>query len=147
MPVGLIVCEKTNRWAIALRRALGRQASLIRETRSLPGCQREALAAPASFVALQVTKTNLEGALEVIQTCGRLLPNVRFAALIDPALQDASGALREAGAVHVASTTASAEELARLALRHIALAPAEPLPLREQIWQRLPWRSRAAASG
>lgn len=147
MPPRLIVCEKSNRWAVALRRALGRKASLLRETRSLPECQRDVVTAPASFVALEVTETNLEGALEVIQTSSQLLPNVRFAALIDPALQDASGALREAGAVYVASTTASAGEITRLALRHIALAPPEPLPLREQIWQRLPWRSRATASG
>lgn len=147
MPPGLIICEKTNRWAVALRRALGRQASLVRETRSLPECQRAAITAPASFVALQVTETNLDGALGLIQTCSRLLPNVRFAALIDPALQDAIGALREAGAVHVVDTTASAEELAKIALRHIALARPELLPLREQIWQRLPWRSRPATSG
>ena len=56
-PVHLIVCERTGRWAVALKRALGDELKLT-ETRSLPACTAELSHAAEQF---GVTVHQIEG--------------------------------------------------------------------------------------
>ena len=51
----LIVCERTGRWAVALRRELADAGVRVWETRTLAGCREELEQSPASFVALELT--------------------------------------------------------------------------------------------
>jgi hypothetical protein len=136
----VILCEKSGRWAAALRRALGQQTVPVAETRSLAQCGEALRTAPASLVALEVTGTNLEAAVSLIVHARREHPAARIGALLDDGAEPVEMLLREAGAVDVLHATRDAPRLAGLALRHLALAPRPELPLREQIAERLPWK-------
>jgi hypothetical protein len=143
----LILCEKSSRWAVALRRTLGPDQHVLRQTRSLAECGRELAAAPASLVAIECTDENLDKAVLAINEWATHYPHARFAAVFDSSLAAAEPLLREAGAAAVIDSPRQALALARLALGHVARAPAGDLPLVESIRQRLPWARWAAASG
>jgi hypothetical protein len=143
----LILCEKSGRWAVALRRALGPEQHVLRQTRSLAECGRELAAAPASLVAIECTSDNLDKAALAINEWATRYPHSRLAAFLDSSLTAAESLLREAGASAVIDSPRQAPALARLALRHLARAPAGDLPFAESIRHRLPWARWAAASG
>ena len=48
------MCERTGRWAVALRRELAATGVRVWETRTLAGCREELEQSPASFVTLEV---------------------------------------------------------------------------------------------
>jgi hypothetical protein len=135
----LILCEKTSRWAIALRRVLGPRSDVLVETRSLAQCLRELAASPASLVAIETTTANLESVVAFVQLQSRQFDHARFAAVGDGSLITAAPLLAEAGAVAVLTSPREARRLVRLAVRHLAHAPPADLPLAEAIWDRLPW--------
>ena len=135
----IILCEKSSRWAIALRRALGADAPLLIETRSLAECGRELAARPASLIVVECTVENLEhAALAIADLAGRY-PQCRVAGASAPALRPAEPLLREAGAISVVHSPRQARTLSRLAMRHLARAPQPVLSVREAILERLPW--------
>lgn len=142
----LIVCEKTSRWAVALRRALGQRGDVLLETRSLPECLRQLEATPASLVAVESTAANLEAVLAAFPAWSRRFAGCRLIALADPAMKPAHLLLREAGASAVLFTTRKAPQAARFACRHLSLVPPEDLSLRETILGRLPWPRATASS-
>jgi hypothetical protein len=142
----LILCEKTERWAAAFRAALGKSQQQLLETRSLPGCEEALAASPASFIAIEVTASNLEATLDFVGRISSHYPNAALVALLSPETLAAAPLLREAGAIDVAASVLEAPRLARLAQRHHQLAPLEPLAPRQFLAERLPWLSHATNS-
>lgn len=136
-----ILCEKSSRWAVAVRAAQPESTLLIVQTRSLAQCEAALRESPASLVAVEVTAMALAAVLELIARAGRSFPAARFATLLDAGLESAEPLLREAGACEVFCSTREAASLARLASRHVALAPHEEIGWREAIASRLPWAS------
>jgi hypothetical protein len=139
----LILCEKTSRWAVALRRVLGPQSGVIVETRSLADCGRELAVAPASIVGVECTTENLDRVLTSLGDWSRHFAAARFVALGDVALEPACPLLQEAGCVSVLHSPPQARSLARMALRHLASAPQADLPLEESLVANLPWPAAA----
>jgi hypothetical protein len=140
----LIVCERTSRWAVAFRRALGRRMDLICETRSMAQCEREVTAARHCVIALEVTQANYETALAAVARWSRSFPEARVIALLEDDCHELALALREAGAIAVLESRRQAAGVARLALRHLALAPPEEFSMRQAIYRRLPWAAWAS---
>lgn len=143
-PVHLIVCERTGRWAVALKRALGDELKLT-ETRSLPACTAELSHDPFGVVAVEVTSLNLEAVLASLAAWQRRFPDARVIALGDESLAAADHLLREAGAALVLHSTRESPRAAKLVQRHAARVPAPDLPLEQAIHNRLPWAGRTAA--
>ena len=77
----LILCEKTSRWAVALRRALGSRQHVLTQTRSLAQCGRELASSPASLVAVECIADNLDQVLAAIGDWSRRYPHARLAAV------------------------------------------------------------------
>jgi hypothetical protein len=138
-----ILCEKTARWAAAFRATLGKSQPQITETRSLPGCEEALAASPASFIAIEVTPTNLEATLDFVRRISSHYPIAALVALLSPDSLAAAPLLHEAGAIDVAASVLDAPRLARLAQRHHDEAPAESLTSSQFLAERLPWPSHA----
>jgi hypothetical protein len=133
----LIVCERSGRWAVALRRELADVR--VYETRSLVDCFGVLAEAPASFLIVELTGGSAAALLERMARLGRDFPLARMAVVADRSLAGYEWLMREAGAVHFVCSVRQSGPLARLALRHLAQAPAPPRSLTEQIWAGLPW--------
>lgn len=135
----LIVCEKTGRWAVALRQVLAAESLPVFETRSLPDCWEELAASPASFIALEATTANVQRVAEWIVGLRQDFPAARTVVLADRKLQSCETLLREAGAIQVLYSPRELASVSKLIGRHIALVPQKSQTPREQIWDRLPW--------
>jgi hypothetical protein len=143
MPTGqFILCEKSGRWALALRSALRGRVRLV-ETRALTQCHAALRAAPTSIVALEITDKSLSPALDFLARVGEAFPAARVVVLLDGELQPAELLFREAGAADVFDSTLQAGAIVRLVQQHVALSPAEDLPLRKLVAARLPWNAWA----
>lgn len=134
----LIVCEKTGRWAVALRRALGGRPRVY-ETRSLAECWDELAASPASWLALEASEANLDKLWGRLATLGHRFPLACAMVCGQRAIAPYEWLLREAGAVHAVFSPRELGGAARLAVRHLAQAPEPTQSPRERIWSRLPW--------
>ena len=139
-PARVIVCEKTGRWASALRRVLSRAGTRVWETRSLAECWEELARSPASLLALELTPHNDEALLRRLLDLTRRFPAARAIVLGERGLERYGWAVREAGAAHAVFATRHLPAAARLIERHLARAPQPPGTLRAAVWQRLPWR-------
>jgi hypothetical protein len=140
---GLILCERTGRWAVAFRRALGVRRTAVTETRSLAACTARLSEQPASVVAVEVTAANLERVLAAVPAWQRRHPQCRFVALVAEELAAAEDLLREAGAVDVLHRAREVPQAARLVVRHMDAAPADGVPLEQAIASKLPWSKGA----
>ncbi len=138
-PARLIVCERTGRWAVALRRELAGSGVRVWETRTLADCRDELIASPASFVVVELGRGNVERLLRLLARQPRRFPAARIAVVADRSSADHEWLMREAGAVHFLSSPRQAGLLARLACRHLAQAPAPSQGMAERIWASLPW--------
>ena len=134
----LIVCERTGRWAVALRRELaergraglgdahagrlprrtGREPRLVRRDRA--GGERQRAASPVGRQPRQ-------------------FPAARLAVVADRSQAGYEWLMREAGAVHFLCSPREVAVLARLACRHLAEVPPAQQSLAERIWASLPW--------
>lgn len=136
-----LVCEKTGRWAVALRRE--RTGSLLRvyETRGFVECRRELERSPASFVAMELTVGNAARLADWIERVSRELPESRIAVLgqRDAALYE--GLVREAGAICVTFSPRQLGAVVRMAEQCLAAAPEVEQTFREQVRKRLPWKA------
>jgi hypothetical protein len=141
-----ILCEKTSRWAVAVRRALGERGRWLVETRSLPQCGRELRTFPASLVTVEISESNLEAALGAVARWSRRFPAARVIALLDASLSAAEPLVREAGAIGVLASTRDAPTAAELFERHAALVPADDGPLEQSILAELPWQRWATSA-
>ena len=137
-PTGVILCERTGRWARALRRELGDCDVPITETRSISAARQELTAAPASIVALEVSAASLDAVLAFLIGLPHEFPQACVVALVDSNQQHREWLLREAGAVHVVKSTRDVAPLIEIARRH--LAPFLPQPsLVERILTEIAW--------
>jgi hypothetical protein len=134
-----IVCEKTGQWAVAFRRATFDLGVRIYETRSLAECWEELDASPASFLAIELTESNIESLLARLVDLGRRRPAACALVLASRGKEPYEWLLREAGAVHVLFSPRRVTSAVRLATRHLTRAPKEERTLSESVWARLPW--------
>jgi len=135
----LIVCELTGQWATALRRELPPPAVRVYETRSVPECWAALAQAPCSFIVSELTRAGADALLERMARLERDFPSARVAVVAERSLEAYEDLMREAGAVHFASSPREAKTLASLACRHLDQVPKPPRTFTEQIWDSLPW--------
>jgi hypothetical protein len=154
----LIVCERSGRWAAALRVALHRQAFQSRvdyrlhEVRSLQELARR-LEAPRPAIALvEVRPTNLAETLTWLAGACSSHSGIRCVALLDRrefdghARNSVAVALRAAGAVdivdsprHLQSTLFAARRHAEGQCQYLPAGCSEPT-FAEWAWGLLPWQ-------
>jgi len=94
---------------------------------------------------LEVNLANLRNVLELAADLGRRFPHARWAAVAERANASYEGLLREAGAMHFATSPRTADVLARLAVRHAARVPRPKASLAARIWESLPWHEAATS--
>ena len=138
-PARLIVCERTGRWAVALRREVDGSDVRVHETRSIAECWQQLAESPAGFVVVELTGSNLSSLLERLARLPRELPLARVAVVADRRLAKYEWLIREAGAVHFTCSPRQLGPLARAAAGHLDQAPSPPKTLVEQIRAGLPW--------
>jgi hypothetical protein len=165
---GLIICERSGDWAIALRRALqaaglgdrqgldnapGNQTAAgkitLHETRSPAECLALLDDFATAVVAVELTFGNANAVLEMLTALDRRSPRFVTIALVSPALEIDVSVLRECGAVHVVRSFVEAPAVIDITERHLTRRELSPQQnaeqgspsgsLREEIWQRLPW--------
>jgi hypothetical protein len=137
-PVPIIVCERRDLWAPALRRALGDSVAL-RSTRSLAECAEELAAAPGSLVTVELTARAVAALAEFIVRASEGLSPTRVIVVAERRLAEYKWWMREAGAVHFATSPRRLGMLQGLIARHAREVPGPPMSPRERIWARLPW--------
>ena len=142
----VIVCEKSPRWAVALRGAMGSAGPAVLQSRGLAQAVRALEESPASLLAVETTAANLSSVVQLLDRLGRRVGQSRCAVLLGANSGSWEPLLREAGAIEVLHSTLEAPRLARLARRHLALAPVENLALDDWISQRMPWPAYSLAN-
>jgi hypothetical protein len=145
-PARLIVCERTGRWAVALRRELAEAGVRVWETRTVADCWKELAESPASFVVVELGG-DIAGLLHRMARQPREFPMARLAVVADRALAGYQWLMREAGAVHFLCSPRQVGPLAQLACRHLAQVPPLQQSLAERIWANLPWGERGKGRG
>ena len=138
-PARLVVCERTGRWAIALRRELADTGIRVWETRSPEDCGSVLGESPASFVVFELSEKNVEETLNFTRNWQAEFPLFRFAIVADRDLAPYKWLMQEAGAVEFICSVRKTGALARTACRHLAQVPSLPQSLTERIWANLPW--------
>lgn len=139
----LILCEKSTRWAAAVRAAADPALTLI-ETRALGQAATALAEQPGSLVACEVQLAQLEAALAFLDQAARRDPRARFVGLLMPEAEAWAPLLREAGACDVLTFTGEVGRLVRLAQRQPLLPTPEPEDPRAAIVDRLPWAAYAS---
>jgi len=140
----LIVCERTGRWATALRRELGNRPIRVHETRSLTECWHLLAENPAGFAVVELADRVLDELLGRMSRLETDFPFVRVAVVADRALADYERLIREAGAVHFTCSPRLLRPLAELAARHLDQVPEPDRSPAETIWSTLPWKAQAS---
>lgn len=135
----LLVCERNGMWAAALRRALPPKSPRIEELRTLAECAPALDASPASFGVLELAAAPLR-TLHRLAAWSRDYPRTALAVATSASLAWLAADALEAGAVAVVTSPRQAEDLARMALAHLARVPRPPQELTERVWSELPWR-------
>jgi len=143
-PVRLIVCERTGRWAVGLRRELADGVPVC-ETRSLAHCWEALAETPAAFLVLELRPAWLDDLLKRVAAMAREFPAAEVAMVADRSLADHEWLAREAGAVHFTCSPRQLAPLAVIAARHLATIPVPQQTLTERIWASLPWKSQSDA--
>ncbi|MBN2580123.1 MAG: hypothetical protein JXB10_14125 [Pirellulales bacterium] len=142
-PSRLLVCERTGRWAAALRRELADSGLRVWELRTWDDCDSELAAAPASFLVLELAPRRLAAALAALPRWRKGYPAMRAAVVAERDLASCEWLLREAGAVHFLCSPRQLGALARIVLRHAAQVPPPHQTLSQRLWAGLPWGREA----
>jgi hypothetical protein len=138
-PGRLVVCERTGRWALALRRELAGAGLRVWETRSPDDCGSVLVESPASFVVLELSEEQIEEILDSTRKWQAEFPLFRFAIVADRDLAPYKWLMQEVGAAEFICSMRKTGALARTACRHLAQVPSLPQSLTERIWANLPW--------
>lgn len=135
----LIVCEKTGKWAAALRRELENPAPRrLFETRLLEHCEEQLVANPCSIVTIEQTWSNYESVFSLLQRMHQQVPAAR-AIVLDETRDSRLLRLNQiAGAIHVTQSRLHLRHAARLVMRHLSKYPAT-LSHYDELISRLPW--------
>ena len=135
----LIVCERTGRWAAALRMELAEAGVRVWETRSLAECWETLSAAPGNFVVVELDAATADDLLGRMAGLAHRFPRTRVAVVAARSLAEYEWLLREAGAVHFTCSLRQLAPLAQAACRHLGQVPTPRQGLAERIWAGLPW--------
>lgn len=135
----MIVCERTGRWAQALRRESEAADLAIRQTRSLAECWEELGRFPRSFVVVELAEKDADALLARTARWEREFPLARWAIVADRSLAAYEWLLREAGAAWFGTSPRELGPLAGIARRHLEQVPPPELGVVEEIRARLPW--------
>lgn len=138
-PPCVIVCERTGRWAVALRRELSGVAVRIQETRSLADAWSLLSRCPTAFVVAELTRNNADALLARLARMDRDYARARVAVVAQRELLGCQWLMREAGAVHFVVSSRDLAPLAQAICRHREQMPVKKLSLAEQVWAELPW--------
>ena len=138
----LIVCERGGEWAVGLRRELPVPGVGLHQTRSLSECWEMLGRWPASFLVVELTRSNAEALVGRMTSLDREFPSARVAVVAERELARCEWLMWEAGAVHFTVSPRRLGPLARLAVRHLDATPRPERTLTERIWARLPWGTR-----
>jgi len=135
-----IVCERSGKWAAALRREPSVGEDSVIEVRHTDELRAALDATPwATVVVVELRLDALADALDAIadveQSEQRLLP----VAVAEAELGEIEAVAREAGAVHFLTSPRRIAELVTLGQRHQARVPAPAQTLRERVLAELPW--------
>lgn len=141
-PARLIVCERSGRWAVGLRRELGAAEPRVHETRSVAECWEVLAASPASFVVVELTSAGAGELLRRMARLGRDFPLARVVVVADRCLASHEWLMREAGAIHFTCSPRQLGPVARMASRHLEQAPAPQRTVTQRIWASLPWKGK-----
>ena len=145
-----IVCERTSRWASAMRLELAAEGSPIRlrETRSLSELTANLLEDSTGLSAVEVHRGNFADVLAWLTSARRRCDRGRLVALLDRSLAShataARDALVEAGAEAIANSPRRLSTILAVGARHgqLALETDENVPYLAQVWASLPWQPR-----
>ncbi len=135
----VVVCEKGNQWAVALRRALRPTGYRVVETRSLEECWQELSGRPASFVALELVSGNAEAVIRRLLDLGRRFRHAKAVVLAGRGLESYEWVMREAGAIHVLFSSRDLSAAARLVNQYMQGVSEPAVGFHEAVWQELPW--------
>jgi hypothetical protein len=166
-----IICERTGRWAAAMRVTAARHAWMpgraprMYEVRSLEELADRLTARPVSLGLLEGHAANLGNVLRWLTDNSRRFPRAQFVALLDPTLgvRASSGgkllhvdphevvdALFEAGAAEIAVSPRYLQHIFALADKHAAIVAGRERhsghseSIAEWAWSLLPWQSDSA---
>jgi len=137
-PGRLVVCERTGRWAAALRCELSGAGLRVWETRSLADCGTLLAESPASFAVLELSERRIREILDFIRHWQAEFPLFRFAVVADRDLASYKWFMHEAGAADFICSVRKIGAVTRTACRHLAQSPPLPQSLTERIWANLP---------
>jgi hypothetical protein len=162
-----IICERTGRWAAAMRvRAARRESTIgreprIYEVRSLEELARQLEVRPASLALIEVHSSNLSDLLSWLAENSRQFTRAHFVALLDRSLcaaaryddlrwpaemNEVHGALLEAGAAEISDSPRRLQYVFAMAERHAAIvrsslgASAHEQSIANWAWSQLPWQ-------
>jgi hypothetical protein len=138
----VIVCERTGIWATVLARALSGDAHLV-QVRGLAECVGRLREAPASVVALEVSRASLAAALEFLGELPLRYARARAIVLCAGELGGWELPLREAGALHVVASPRELAGLRRTIVGHFDRVGSVPTDLAARVWESLPWSDAA----
>jgi DNA-binding NtrC family response regulator len=133
----LIVCERTGRWAAALRSAWSPPRGWLRETRSSAECLEALDAAPASLVLVELLAGDAADGLELLAAIDRRHPLARSAVVAQRGLERLEPLARELGAIHFTVVPRDVRPLVRLVERALEGTPPPELPLVERLLAEL----------
>jgi len=144
-----VVCERTSRWASALRMSLAASGMpyRLREIRHLAELERELAERPACLAAIEFDRKNFAAAVALLPMIRKSFPGVRSVALLDRSLSSDFAAVRDAvvegGVAAVAASPRRLDAILALGQRHAAAAQTKDntIPLVARIWATLPWQA------
>lgn len=136
----IIVCETTNKWAVALRRQLRRDGDPpICETRGLEDCWGEAAASSASVAIFEITWTNLERIAATLPKYRAQLPRTRTMVVGQRCLSASEWLMRELGAAHAVFSRRDVRSLVTVIRRYFERVSVEQPSEANAPWQAMPW--------
>jgi hypothetical protein len=153
--IEIIVCERTSRWASALRMELasGELPHRLRELRHLAVLDAELDERPTALVAIEVRRGNFAELLAWLAAARTRHGRARFAALLDHSLAYYQGevgdALVEAGIQAIVASPRRLEGVVAFGERHAAAAAKtdQNTSLVSQVWAALPWQAGPSQVG
>lgn len=117
----VIVCERGNSWAIALRFALQDSRLRVFETRAWADCLAAWEQSPQSVLAIELRRNNLAEVVRNLVELRRRSSHTAAVVMADHEMAECEWIVREAGAMHVARSKRNLSPLARLLVRAVDL--------------------------
>jgi hypothetical protein len=117
--------------------------SCLYETRHFEDCWQQAVARPASLVALEAIPAHAEALVATLVRYRLALPQLPVLVLASRQMEPWQWFLRELGAVHVVFSPRALGPLVRIVQRHWNRLDRESTLPRTLVWRRLPWAEQS----